>query len=155
MSELRMITIGGDRPIQVPAGVRMAYLDELGRENVVFVPNFLQTSTMGEWDEQDVPVLVLSTQSRTLWSGAPIEWLPKEAQVLRVLSSAEATAHLRPLTLTAADLLEWARLSRDPALPPQLMRVALEILPWLGRPPMTPLQHQEWTQRARKSAPES
>ena len=78
MAELRVITVGGERPIHVPAGVRMAYIDQVGRENVVFVPNILQTSAMGEWEEKDIPILMLSTQTRTLWSGAPIEWRPKD-----------------------------------------------------------------------------
>jgi hypothetical protein len=147
MSELRMLTVGGDRPIQVPAGVRMAYIDQLGRENVVFVPNILKTAPMGEWEEQDLPVLTLSTQTRTLWSGAPIEWRPKEEQVVRLLTAGEAQERLRPLTLTVADLMEWAYISRDPALPMQLIRVALKVMAWLGRPAMTPQQHAEWTRR--------
>lgn len=151
MAELRMITVGGDRPIQVPAGVRMAYIDQLGRENVVFVPNILKTAPMGEWDEQDIPVLMLSTQSRTLWSGAPIEWRKREEQVVRLLDSADVQERLRPLTLTVADLLEWARLSRDPDLPRQLMQAALNILAWLGRPPMSPQQHAEWTRRTQET----
>lgn len=152
MAELRMITVGGNRPIQVPAGVRMAYIDQLGRENVVFVPNILKTAPMGEWDEQDIPVLMLSTQSRTLWSGAPIEWRKREEQVVRLLDSADVQERLRPLTLTVADLLEWARLSRDPDLPRQLMQAALNILAWLGRPPMSPQQHAEWTRRTQEAA---
>jgi len=151
MAELRMITVGGNRPIQVPAGVRMAYIDPMGRENVVFVPNVLKTAPMGEWDEQDIPILMLSTQSQTLWSGAPIEWRRREEQVIRLLEASEAQEFLRPLTLTVADLLEWARLSRDPDLPRQLMLAALNILTWLGRPPMSPQQHAEWTRRIQET----
>lgn len=149
MAELRTITVGGDRPIQVPTGVRMAYIDELGRENVVFVPNILQSASMGEWVEQDVPILVLSTQTRTLWSGAPIEWREKSQQTVQLVPAADVATHLRPITLTVADLLEWAQISRDPELPRQLVRAALDILTWLGRPPMTPQQHAEWTRKLR------
>lgn len=153
MAELRTITVGGDRPIQVPTGVRMAYIDELGRENVVFVPNIQQSAPMGEWEEQNIPVLMLSTQTQTLWSGAPIQWRRREDQVVRLLSPSEVEEHLRPLTLTVADLLEWARISRDPELPPQLIRVALNILTWLGRPPMSPREHAEWTRKVREAEP--
>lgn len=148
MADLRMITIGGDRPISVPTGVRMALIDELGRENVVFVPGVLQPAPMGYWDESDLPVVILSTQSQTLWSGAAIEWRSKEAQEARVVPHAEIHRCLRPLTLTVADLLAWARATRDPDLPSLLIEAALAILTWLGRPPMSPSQHAEWSRMA-------
>lgn len=151
MGELRMLTVGGDRPIAVPAGVRMAYVDCLDREHVVFVPNVLRSSLMGEWEELRVPVLFLSRQTRTLWSGAPIEWLPRDEQVVRVLDAAETAANLRPLTLTASDLLEWARISRDEEIRPLLVQAALDVLIWLGRPPMSPQQHAVWTRKAREA----
>jgi len=151
MAELRTITVGGERPIQVPMGVRMAYMDELGRENVVFVPNIMHSAGMGEWEERDVPILVLSTQTRTLWSGAPIEWREKSQQTVQILPAADAAMHLRPITLTVADLLEWAQISRDPELPHQLVRAALDILIWLGRSPMSPQQHAEWTRKLREA----
>lgn len=153
--ELRTITVGGERPIQVPTGVRMAYMDQLGRENVVFVPNILRTKLMGEWSERGVPILLLSIQSRSLWSGAPIEWLPEPMRRTRLLDAAEAQECLRPLTLTVADLLQWAQVSRDPSMPPELTRLALEILTWLGRGAMTPQQHAEWTRLVRETEPEA
>jgi hypothetical protein len=149
MGELRMLTVGGDRPISVPAGVRMAYVDSLDREHVVFVPNVLRSSLMGEWEELRLPVLFLSRQTRTLWSGAPIEWLAREEQEVRVLDAAETAANLRPLTLTASDLLEWAHISRDAEIKPLLVEAALDVLAWLGRPPMSPQQHAQWTRQVR------
>jgi len=149
MAELKTILVGGDRPIQVPAGVRMAYIDELGRENVVFVPSSPRATHMGDWEQRDVPVLMLSTQTRTLWSGAPIEWRHPDEQTMRLLTADEVQQRLRPLTLTVADLLAWARVSRDPDLPPQLLQAALDIMVWLGRPPMTAQQHAEWTRKVR------
>ncbi len=147
MAELRMITVGGKRPIYVPAGIRMTYLDHGNRENVVFVPNILRSAIMGEWEQQDIPILMLSTQTKPLSSGAPIEWRKKEDQVVHLLDASAAQERLEPNTLTAVDLLEWARLSRDPELPPQLTQVALNVLSWLGRPPMSPQQHAEWTRK--------
>lgn len=143
-SEIKTIVVGGNRPIQVPTGIRMAYIDHLGRENVVFVPNLIRVSPMGDWNELDVPVLLLSTQSQSLFSGAPIEWRAEKDQKVRIVPASEVQERLRPLILTVADLIEWARISRDPHLPNQLLGVALNILTWLGRPHMTPTQHSQW-----------
>jgi hypothetical protein len=148
-----MIIVGGDRPIGVPAGVRMAYIDELARENVVFVPNVLHRAHMGDWEEQDLPIVMLSTQTRTLWTGAPIEWRPKSEQVVRVLAHSEIQSRLQPLSLTVADLLAWSRATRRPDVAGELTQAALNILIWLGRPPMTPQQHAEWTQKSERSRP--
>ncbi len=123
----------------------MAYIDELGRENVVFVPNVNRKSIMGEWDEQEIPILLLSTQSKNLWTGAAIEWRPVAEQETRVLAAHAAQERLRPIVLTVSDLLEWANISRDKDLPVQLVRVAINILSWLGRAPMNPQQHSQWS----------
>jgi hypothetical protein len=143
-TDIKTIVVGGSRPIQVPTGIRMAYMDHLGRENVVFVPNLIRVSPMGDWDELDVPVLLLSTQSQSLFSGAPIEWREEKDQIVRIVPASEVQERLRPLILTVADLIEWARISRDPFLPNQLLGISLNILTWLGRPHMTPTQHSHW-----------
>jgi hypothetical protein len=151
MADTKTITVGGDRPISIPVGVRMSYIDELGRENVVFVPSVMHAAHMGDWEEQDLPVVMLSTQTHTLWSGAEIEWRPTSEQVVRVLAHSQIQERLRPLTLTVADLLAWARAVRDPARAGELVQAALNILTWLGRPPMTPQQHAEWTRKSERA----